>query len=190
MTDLDRGIALLAALLVAVSAASAIAGGRQESVNDERSDGSLYDDPSIYAACDIDTLTAQRQTRFVQAKVTLRGKSDAYRVGLNLNTSGSGRSEPEYYTTGESLIKTGGVNDFGSPEDPQPKGEIKVALKAGGEQVVLKVPIRKLGRPRSTGVQAKTCGEGAVDIAPGKDYFDDTGFSGRVAYRYLEVKTG
>jgi hypothetical protein len=88
------------------------------------------------------------------------------------------------------LIKTGGVDEFGSYEDPKVKATVPVTLKDGGKGIEFKVPVAKLGSPKTTGFQAKTCGEAAVDIAPGGDHFDDRNFTGRPDYQFKNIETG
>jgi hypothetical protein len=184
--------ALVLLVLLVVGAGPLLGKGRTQKVSDERSSGTLYDDKSIYANCDIDKLAAKKARSSLQVKVFVRGNQKAFvNTGLNLNTRGSKRSDPEYWVRGAegTLTKTGGIGDFGQPLKPKQVGNAKVLVKSGGKLIQFQVPIKKLGKPRKTGVQAQTCGEGAVDIAPGGNYFDDTGFDGSVANKYANVKT-
>jgi len=189
-------IVFTSCMLLALSAGSgaAVESG-QVTVNDPKDSGSLYE-KSAYAACDIRKVVAQIKRGKLVAEVTLRGKQkDFVNTYLHLNTKGNKRSEPEYVVNPSSdgkgdLIKTGGVDEFGSNKDPKDKGTVSVKANDGGQAIEFKVPVKKLGSPKTTGFQGKTCGEGAVDIAPGGDHFDDTKFTGRPDYEYKNIETG
>jgi hypothetical protein len=181
--------ALVAASLIASGALAA--GGEKREVADEKSPGGkLYDDPKIYANCDLRSLSVKKQGERLIVTAGLRGNQRRFvNTSLNLNTKGAKRSAPELVVdSGGNVFATGGVDADGNYRDYRPKGTAKVSTKARGKRVVFKIGIGKLGGVAKVGVQAQTCGEGAVDIAPGGDYFDDTSFTGKVAHRYLALK--
>ena len=127
--------------------------------------------------------------------VTLRGKQSFANTYLHLNTKGKKRSEPEFVVNPDSdgkgrLLKTGGVDDFGNNEDEKDKGTVPLVRKDGGKVIEFKVPLSKIGSPDTTGFQARTCGEGSVDIAPGGTHFDDRSYTGRPDYEHKNIKTG
>ena len=175
------------------------AGGAVENgqvvVDDPKDSGSLYE-KSAYAACDIRKVVAQVKRGKLVAEVTLRGKQKNFvNTYLHVNTQGNKRSEPEYVVNPDSdgkgrLIKTGGVDEFGNYEDQKDKGEVPVKAGDGGQAIEFKVPLKKLGSPKTTGFQAKTCGEGSVDVAPGGDHFDDRNYTGRPDFQFKNIETG
>ena len=165
----------------------------QVSVDDPKDSGSLYE-KSAYARCDIRTVAAQVKRGKLVVDVTLRGKQSFPNTYLHLNTKGKKGSEPEFVVgPGEPkgpLTKTGGIDDFGAFEDPKEKGEVPVERKDGGKVIEFRVPLGKIGSPKTTGFQARTCGEGAVDIAPGGDHFDDRNYTGRPDFQHKNIETG
>ncbi|MGH2838150.1 MAG: hypothetical protein ACRDJY_07355 [Thermoleophilaceae bacterium] len=166
----------------------------QVSVDDPKDSGNLYE-KSAYAPCDLRKVVAQVKRGKLVVDVTLRGKQNFVNAYLHLNTKGKKGSEPEYVVNPDSddkgvLYKTGGVDDFGNFEDPKDKGRVVAKVLDGGKTVEFKVPLRKLGSPATTGFQARTCGEGSVDIAPGGNHFDDRSYTGRPAFEHKNIKTG
>ena len=155
-------------------------------VDDPKDSGSLYP-KDVYARCDIREVKSQVQRGKLVTKVTLRGSQKGNpNTDLYLNTKGRRRSEPEY-------LVTSGDEDghlYRGFEDQKYKGTVPQKQKNRGKAIQFTIPLKKIGKPKKTGFQAKTCGEGAVDIAPGKTYFDDTSFNGRVDFQYANIKTG
>ncbi|MDO8208796.1 carboxypeptidase-like regulatory domain-containing protein [Conexibacter sp. CPCC 206217] len=155
---------------------AAVAAAAQEGkVKDERSSGTGYDDPRIEARCDISSLEATIQGSTLQAIVTSRGEvGETGSAQLRINTTGGGSSAPEFV-----------VGDDGSVSTPNGSATSRGAgtVTVVGRQMTFRVPLGLLGRAaKKLGVQAKTCGEGAVDVAPGPDYF---GRDAEPVYRYL-----
>ncbi len=179
------GLAVLALAGVALGG-TALAGkhGRNAVVKDGRDSGKLYD-ASTYAACDIREVKAQvKRRKTLIVKTTVRGKQDFPNVTLFLNVSGSKHSDPEFTVYQESTTKNGK-----NPKDV--KNAATVKLQNHGHSIRYDVKLKKVGRPKNkVGFQAKTCGEGAVDIAPGKNYFDDTKWTGEIDYQYKNIKVG
>jgi hypothetical protein len=143
--------------------------------------GKLYD-PNVYAACDIEKVKATVKGGRLIATVSTRGKQQFPNSYLNLNTKGSKRSGPEYQAQpsgGLVMIKGNKFDADGANTKQKNKGK---ALR-------FEITLKKIGRPKKTGFQAQSCGEGAVDIAPGKNYFDDKSFDGTVAHKYKSIKT-
>ena len=182
-------------LLALFAGSGAAVESGQVTVNDPKDSGNLYE-KSAYAACDIRKVVAQVKRGKLVVDVTLRGKQkDFVNTYLHLNTKGNKGSEPEYVVNPSSddkgdLIKTGGVDEFGNNEDPKDKGTVTVKAIDGGQTIEFKVPVKKLGSPKTTGFQARTCGEGSVDIAPGADHFDDRNYTGRPDYQFKNIETG
>ena len=189
------GIVFTTCMLFALFAGS---GGAVESgqvvVDDPKDSGNLYE-KSTYAPCDIRKVVAQVRRGKLVTEVTLRGKQNFVNTYLHLNTKGKKSSEPEYVVNPDSdgkgrLLKTGGVDDFGNNENETDKGTVPVTAKDGGRSIQFKVPVNKLGSPKTTGFQARTCGEGSVDVAPGGDHFDDRNYTGRPDYQFKNIETG
>ncbi len=162
-------------LTVGALAGSALAGrhGRNAVVSDPKDSGKLYD-ASSYAACDIREVKAQvKRRKTLVVKTTVRGtQKDFVNVTLFLNVSGSKHSDPEYTLYQDS-------------------DAAKAKLQDHGHSIRYDVKLKKVGNPKGKiGFQAKTCGEGAVDIAPGKNYFDDTKWTGQIDYQYKNIKVG
>ena len=188
-------IVFTACMLLALFAGS---GGAVESgqvvVDDPKDSGTLYE-KSSYAPCDIRKVVAQVKRGKLVTEVTLRGKQNFVATYLHLNTKGKKKSDPEYVVNPDSdgkgrLLKTGGVDDFGNNEDEKDKGTVPLTAQDGGKSVQFKVPVKKLGSPTTTGFQARTCGEGSVDIAPGATHFDDRNYTGRPDYQFKNIETG
>lgn len=189
------GIFFITCMLFALFAVS---GGAVETgqvvVDDPKDSGNLYE-KSTYAPCDIRKVVAQVKRGKLVTEVTLRGKQNFVNTYLHLNTKGKKSSEPEYVVNPDSdgkgrLLKTGGVDDFGNNENETDKGTVPLTAKDGGKAAEFKVPLNKLGSPKTTGFQARTCGEGSVDIAPGGDHFDDRNYTGRPDYQFKNIETG
>lgn len=174
-------LGLIAAFTLA-TAATAGKRGRNVVVKDAVDRGGKFYDPETYARCDIRKVKATVKRGALVIKVTHRGKEP--NTDLNLNTRGGKRSDPEWKLTGSgTLYKAKDTSKF--------KGNAaKVKLKDRKKSIQWKLPLRKIGRPKKTGFQAQTCGEGAVDIAPGKSYYDDTSWDGTIDYQYKNIKTG
>lgn len=145
-------------------------------IRDEVSRGGSYDE-EVYAACDVRSLTAERTARTLQVSVTFRGRVLGGSLLLHINTRGGPASEPEFTTSGESVMTAG-------TSRPRQTG---IAISSTrGKTVSITVPLSAVGSPRgSVGVQYQSCGEGATDIAPGNHYFDARSFDGKIAHRYL-----
>lgn len=191
-------ISITCALLALAAGQASGSGGAAQSgqvtVDDPKDSGSLYE-KSAYAPCDLRKVVAQVKRGKLVVDATTRGKQNFVNTYLHLNTQGKKRSEPEYVVNPDSdgkgrLLKTGGVDEFGSNENEKDKGTVPLTAQDGGKTTEFKVPLRKLGSPKTTGFQARTCGEGSVDIAPGGDHFDDRDYTGRPAYQFKNIETG
>jgi hypothetical protein len=160
--------------------------GRNQIVKDPTDKGGKFYDAETYARCDIKEVKATVKRGKLVVKVTHRGKQASSSHQLNLNTKGGKTSDPEYYLRrdfdGASLTK---VKDLSTTPDAA-----KVKLKNKKKALQYELPLRKIGRPKKTGFQAQTCGEGAVDIAPGGSYYDDVKWDGTIDYKYKNIKTG
>lgn len=164
------------AAVLALSGSALAANGDGKPIRDELSTGSGYA-ADVEARCDIRTLAAERAGSSLQVTVGLRKAAGEYvNLYLHVNTKGSGRSEPEFVVNSEGSV---------GPPNRSPTGQGSVSKAQGGRQIVFQVPLRAIGSPRRIGVQAKTCGEGAVDIAPGRHYFGDRSWDGTIDYSYL-----
>jgi hypothetical protein len=161
-----------------------------QTAKDEKSTGNLYSD-AIYANCDIRELKANFARGKLKVQTVMRGKANEFAVMLNVNTAGDKRSDPEFVVAGDGTItKTGGVDDFGNYEKPkQVSGQANVTRKKGGKKVTISVPVKKVGDKKNTGYQAQTCGEGAVDVAPGGHHFRDKNYQGRPEYSFKSIRT-
>ena len=181
-------------MLLALFVGTGVAQDGQVVVDDPKDSGTLYE-KSSYAACDIRKVVAEVKRGKLVVAVTMRGKQNFVNTYLHLNTQGKKRSGPEYVVNPDSdgkgrLLKTGGVDDFGNNKDEKDLGTVPLNAQDGGKTAQFKVPVKKFGSPKTTGFQARTCGEGSVDIAPGGDHFDDRNYTGRPAYEYKNIKTG
>lgn len=175
-------LGLIAAFTLA-TAASAGKRGRNVVVKDPVDRGGKFYEPETYARCDIRKVKATVKRGSLLIKATHRGKQASSSHRVSLNTRGGKRSDPEYYmTSGGGLTK---VDPYKFKPDA-----VKVKLKDKKKSWQYKLPLRKIGRPKKTGFQVQTCGEGAVDIAPGKSYYDDTSWDGTIDYQYKNIKTG
>lgn len=172
-----RRIALAATLGIALLPGSALAASAG-SIKDERASGSLYPAAS-YARCDVLSLKAEKTRSTLVVTVGLRGKSPfGSSVTLHVNTKGGPASDPEYQVDSSGDVRRSG--DFRS------MGTAGIAISKSGKVVTIDVPLAAIGKPRGTvAVQVQTCGEGAVDIAPGKHHFDDRSYDGTIEHRYL-----
>lgn len=177
-------LGVIVALSIVVAPATATKQGRNIVVSDPRDGaGKLYP-PEVYAACDIRELKATvKGGGKLIVKVTTSGAQSFPNTSLNLNIEGSKKSDPEY-----RLGPDGALDDLGDAGISEPAAEVEQKDKKRALQFEL--PLRKIGSPKKTGLQAKTCGEGSVDIAPGGVYFDDSDFDGTVANRFAIIKTG
>ena len=182
-------LGLIAALAFA-GASTAGKRGRNQVVKDPTDKGGKLYPAETYARCDIKTVKATVKRGDLQVKVTHRGKQVSPGTNkpfpntyLNLNTKGGKTSDPEYQLNGYGTLTK--LKDFSSKQDAA-----KTKLKDKKKSLQWKLPLRKLGRPKKTGFQAQTCGEGAVDIAPGKNYYDQKGWDGTIDYQYKNIKTG
>lgn len=178
-------IGLLAVLLVG---GYANAGDKKTAkYNDERSTGGKFYPPSDYAPCDVDKLTVTSKRGKLIVKATFRGKHDKGRTVIDqlyVNTKGGGSSKPEFKSSGNDGAS---VYEYKSYDDTGSKVKSKTTKKGKGQSVEL--PLKTFGRGvDKLGVQIQTCGEGAVDIAPGKDYFDDENYDGTIKFKSLNVK--
>lgn len=176
------GAIALAVLALGAVADAAKKGGAK--VVKDRTDrgGKLYD-PKTYAACDIKQVKATVKGAQLVITVSTRGKQAFPNSYVNLNTKGSKRSAAEYQAQpsgGLVAIKGGNFDQAGA----------RTKQKKGGKALRFEIALKKIGGPRKTGFQAQTCGEGAVDIAPGGNYFDDKSFDGTVAHKYKSIRTG
>lgn len=172
----------LVALALGVVADAAKKGGAQV-VKDPTDRGGKFYDPEIYASCDIKKVEATVKGASLFVTVSTRGKQEFPKSNLNLNTRGSKRSAAEYQARpygGLAVIKGNKFDEAGA----------KTKQMNGGKALRFEIALKRIGGPKKTGFQAQTCGEGAVDIAPGGNYFDDTSFDGTVAPKYKSIKTG
>ncbi|HYH59688.1 MAG TPA: carboxypeptidase-like regulatory domain-containing protein [Thermoleophilaceae bacterium] len=172
------GTALGAILLVGGAFAA-----DEDSIKDEKSTGGGENSER----CDIRSLEVDKTKKSVVVTVGLRGAQKEFiNTHLSINTSGNARSNPEFIVDQE-----GNVRKVVSVENGQPLTGFDVAgqgkATASGKNVIFKFPLRALGAAKKIGAQAQTCGEGAVDIAPGKDYFGDKSYDGSVDFQYLTV---
>lgn len=182
-------LGLIAAFVLA-SAADAGKRGRNVVVKDSTDRGGKFYEPETYKRCDIKEVKATVKRGALQVKVKHRGKQflpgtkqtwgNSY---LNINTRGGKTSSPEYQLNGDGWL-------WDYRKEKSTPDAAKVKFKDGNKSLQWKLPLRKIGRPSKTGFQAQTCGEGAVDIAPGGNYFDDTSFDGTVDHKYKNIKTG
>ncbi len=185
--------------LIAAFGGSAVA-GKKGSVkyNDEKSNGSFYD-PGIYAACDIEKLSAKEKRNKITVNASYRGsddpRGDRSPIGyFFVNTKGGNKSDPEYELSFYSyddvrIVKRRPVRN---PEPGYPDYELIDTGKTAKfnhkdkKDVVSKIPVSAFGKTNKVGFQIQTCGEGAVDIAPGGDYFDQDFKT--IKRNYLNVK--
>lgn len=185
--------ALIVAGLTVLAVCGTATAGKQGSnavVSDPKDSGKLYP-KETYARCDISEVKAQvKRGNKLVVKTTLRGKQQGVGIYLNLNTKGSKSSDPEYVAYGETMFKTGGVGESGQYENQKVINRAVTAkLKNRDRAVQQEVKLKKVGKPKSIGFQSQTCGEGAVDLAPGKNHFDDTSYTGRPDYQFKKIKT-
>lgn len=169
-----RRVAVAATLGAALLPASALAA--DGSIKDERASGSLYP-ASAYARCDIVSMSAEKTRRTLLVTLVMRGPSTfGSPAGLHVNTKGGPTSDPEFRIGQDGVVTDAKFKS---------RGSAGVALTKRGKVVSFSVPLALLGKPKRVAVQAQTCGEGAVDIAPGAHYFDDRTYDGTIAHRYL-----
>ncbi|CAN5639288.1 hypothetical protein BH10ACT11_BH10ACT11_04340 [soil metagenome] len=190
-------IGAVSLLVVVIAVVPASAGKRKTAkYNDERSTGKLYD-AKTYARCDIRKLTATSKRGKLVLQLTFRGKTPKdYGPPIDsmyINTKGAKKSKPEYFFGGYDKAPVQKIKGFngGFPDydyDPDSgKAKYKGNQKGKGQQV--KVGLGNFGKHlNKIGVQAQTCGEGAVDIAPGSDYFRDKNYDGHIKFQSLELK--
>ncbi|MEZ5186192.1 MAG: hypothetical protein R2720_10640 [Candidatus Nanopelagicales bacterium] len=171
--------AVLAGFALIASAGTADAATK--TVKDPKDKGSLYP-AEVYKRCDIRAVEATVQGNTLVIKVTHRGKTEVPNTTLRLNTKGSKRSDPEY-----RLDESGGLSK--TANNSYTPDVAKTKVKDRKKALEWQVPLKKIGKPKKVGFQAVTCGEGAVDIAPGGNYFDDTGWDGTLANKYAYIKT-
>ena len=183
--DRSKLVPLIVTLTLLASAAVADAGksGRNQVVKDPTDRGGKFYGPEVYARCDIKQVKATVKRGSLVVKATHRGKLTFNSTQLNLNTRGGKTSDPEFRLDGD-----GGLTNNKSGKFVADSAKIK--LKDRKKSLQWTLPLRKIGRPSKTGFQAQTCGEGAVDIAPGKSYYDDTSWDGKIDYQYKNIKTG
>lgn len=176
--NMRQGAALAASVAAGV-VVGVVPGASAATVRDELSRGTMYS-AETYAACDVRSLEAEIAGRTLQVTIGFRAaKGEGSSLLIHVNTRGGIRSAPEF-----------GVNS--SQISPAGRGGAPATERAttsyAGKQVTVTVPVAALGRVQGPiGVQVQTCGEGAVDVAPGGDYFDDREFSGDVDHRYLNA---
>ena len=180
--------AVLVLLLVGAEANAGKDGSDSAKIKDEKSkDGKFYDHKS-YATCDIRKLSVKGKRGDLIVDAQFSGKSPSNGVGvidsIYVNTKGSGGSDPEFRSSsyeGEPIYNFKSQKETGSEV-----ASSKVTKKGKGQQVVL--PLKAFGKKHGKfGVQIQTCGEGAVDIAPGKDYFNDENYDGTIKFSYLNI---
>lgn len=176
-------IGLLAVLLVGGYASAGKS--KTAKVNDERSNGKFYD-KGIYAKCDIDKLSVTSKRGKLIVKANFRGRHEEFNSPLGIiyiNTKGGKKSNPEFTGsgyTGESIYTYKSYKDTGS--------DVKAKRTKKGKAESVEMPLKAFGRGvDKLGVQIQTCGEGAVDIAPGKDYFDKD-YGDTIKFQFLNVK--
>ncbi len=193
--------ATLIAIAISVAAISTSAlAGKKGSVkyNDEKSTGGVFYDPKDYGPCDIDKLSAKEKRNKITLNVAYRSATQ-YGSAIDVvygNTKGGKKSDPEYqitrgYEEDEMLIYK--RKPVSNPKPGYLAYELidtgKTAkLKHKSQKDILKLPVSAFGKTNKVGLQVQTCGEGSVDIAPGKDYFDDAGYDGTIKYESLYVK--
>ena len=175
-------LALIGAFALA-SAADAGKRGRNVVVKDPKDRGGKFYEPETYARCDIRKVKATVKRGSLLIKATHRGKQASSSHRVSLNTKGSKKSDPEWFMTSSGGLTK--VDPYKFKADA-----VKIKLKDKKKSWQYKLPLRKIGKPKKTGFQVQTCGEGAVDIAPGKSYYDDTSFDGTIDYKYKNIKTG
>lgn len=192
-----------AVLAVLVGGCGALAFGSlaragNQRITDPKDFGKIYP-ASVYAACDVVSASAGHAGRnMLTHKVVVRGhfnKSGGSwypNVNLNLNTNGGRRSYPELQINASGEIFKYLPNPGTSPGFQQTKAKARVVVTSHGRAVVFKFKasvIKSLahgmhGRGRMLkneyGWQVQTCGEGAVDLAPGGNFFDRTGWTGDI----------
>ena len=192
MTSVVAGV-LLVSLVVLGGAASAGKKGRNVVVNDPvDKNGKLYENKT-YAQCDVTTVKATVKRGRLVIKMDFRGKKESGSLVVHLNTRGGKKSLPEY-----DIDNSGGLTKFKGPVKPEGyrdstyKSEVaKVKLKNKMKSVQFELPLRKIGKPKNTGFQVQTCGEGATDIAPGGNYFNaGKKWDGTINRKYKDIKTG
>ena len=170
------------ALVASGGAADAAKKGNGVVVKDSKDKGSLYP-ADIYKRCDIRQLKATVRGKNLIVTVKFTGKAEtAFNTELRLNTAGSRVSDPEYVLSEVGTLFTAAKGTY-TPD------AAKTSLKKGKTAQQWALPLKKIGKPKKVGLQAKTCGEGAVDIAPGSNYFDDTGWDGTIRNKYAYLRT-
>jgi hypothetical protein len=176
-------IALWTTIAAALIAGGALAADDDGSIKDEKSTGSGAG--SGEGTCDIRSLDVEKTAKVLEVTVGLRaGQTRFVNTLLHINTKGAAKSDPELKVSSDgSITEKLGIKD-GIPQE-QNRGDAKVTVK--GKDVIFKIPLGALGASKTIGVQAETCGEGATDIAPGRDYFGDTTFQGEIDHQYLTV---
>ena len=181
--------ATLVLLLVGAEANAGKNGSDSATTKDEKSkDGKFYDHET-YARCDIRKLSVKGKRGDLIVGAQFAGKNpykgSTVIDSIYVNTKGSGGSDPEFRSSsyeGEQIYEFKSGKETGSEV-----ASSKVTNKGKGQQVVL--PLKAFGKKRGKfGVQIQTCGEGAVDIAPGKDYFNDDNYDGTIKFSYLNIK--
>ncbi len=151
-------------------------------VKDSKDRGSLYP-ADVYKRCDIRKMTAAVRGNTLIITVRHGGKVEtAFNTELRINTAGSRASDPEYVLNEAGSLYT-------AAKDTYTPDVAKTSLKLRKTAQQWTLPLKKIGKPKRVGLQAKTCGEGAVDIAPGANYFDDTGWDGTIANKYAYLRT-
>jgi hypothetical protein len=164
--------ALLAVLLpcAALGAGAGAATAEEGAIKDEPSSGSGYGDSE--RRCDIRSLEATILGKTLQVTAGMRGdQGESTNVGLRINVAGGGRSNPEFFVDGSGQIQAVRGDGDGGWDEAVDKGAGTVTI--AGRQVTWRLPLALLGRvaPKQIGVQAKSCGEGAIDVAPGPHSF-------------------
>lgn len=188
--------AVLAIVIASLASPAFAGGGRIQVIDDEHKTGKLYT-AETYKNCDISKVKATVQSGELKVKTTFRGKLTGGSLRLNLSIGKSKKGAPDYFVDASGsgdegfITKTGGVDEFGNPKDGESlKGKASVKAKKGGKDITIDVPLKHIGKPKRTGFQVQTCGEGAVDLAPGKNHVDDTKYQGRPDYQFAVIKTG
>lgn len=191
-----RAIAVAAVAVVAIGAPAQAGKKGVAKHDDEKSTGGKFYDQATYARCDIDWMSAKKKGKQLQVVTKFRGQADGGPIDtLWVNTKGNKRSAPEYsIRPGPETAMIYKMQRVKNPPPGFPPTQAvdtgktgKVKLKGKKETVKLKASHVAKGK-KKVGLQAQTCGEGAVDIAPGGHYFDDTGYDGTIDRKYLNVK--
>lgn len=150
--------------LAAITFGSIAGAAQAKTYKDERSTGSPYGS-KIDAISDIASLSAEKDGSSIDVVIKKRAGAPADSGGsliVHINTVGGPTSDPEFVVNGESVSRAG---------SGEQAGKAKVTRGDGGKTIGFSIPIKALSSPASVAIQVESGGEGAVDIAPGGDFF-------------------